>query len=311
MQIPPKILSSLQVFESVARLGNFSAAAEALNVTQSAVSHRIKQLETSLGMTLIRRTTRKLELTGDGESLARAARFALAEISATLDDLRHEKSDGPLSLSVLSSVAVKWLVPRLGEYQHQNPNHPVSIRAEDTLANFHDDGVDAALRFSLGPRPGLHSTYLAGDMLVPVASPRMFEGGALPASPEALARYPLHADLGGSGDPGGYNWETWFQAVNSDITPHIDGLRFNRADITIQAAIDGHGIALGRAMLLQQDLITNGLLVQVGKAVPTEASYYFVTPPDRADWPKLVTFRDWLKEEMSATHKKMSGFLDQ
>lgn len=311
MRIPPNILSSLQVFEAVARLENFSAAAEALNVTQGAVSHRIKQLEFSLGLTLIRRTTRKLELTGDGESLARAARFALTEISATLDDLRHGNSDGPLALSVLSSVAAKWLVPKLGEYQQRNPDHPVSIQAEDTLANFHDDSIDAALRFSLGPSPGLHSTYLAGDMLVPVASPRMFEGGAAPTSPEALARYPLHADMGGDGDPGGYNWETWFQAVGSDITPHIDGLRFNRADITIQAAIDGHGIALGRAMLLQQDLIANGLLVQVGKAVPTQASYYFVTPPERAGWPKLVTFRDWLKEEMSATHKNMSDFLYQ
>lgn len=311
MRIPPNILSSLQVFEAVARLGNFSAAAETLNVTQGAVSHRIKQLEFSLGLTLIRRTTRKLELTGDGESMARATRFALGEISAALEDLHREKSDGPLALSVLSSVAAKWLVPKLADYQRQNPDHPVSIQAEDTLANFHHDGIDAALRFSLGPKPGQHTTYLAGDLLVPVASPGMFEGGVLPETPEALARYRLHADMGGAADPGGYSWETWFQAANSDITPKLDGLRFNRADITIQAAIDGQGIALGRAMLLEQDLLANGLLVQVGKAIPTQASYYFVTPPENADWPKVAAFRDWLKEEMSATHKRMSDFLDQ
>lgn len=311
MPVPPNVLSSLQVFEAVARLGNFSTAAEALNVTQGAVSHRIKQLELSLGLTLMRRTTRRLELTEDGEKLARAARFALAEISTALADLRQEKSGGPLALSVLSSVAAKWLVPKLGGYQRRSPDNPVSIQAQDTLANFRDDGIDAALRFSPGPKPGLHATYLAGDMLVPVASPRMFEGGTVPTSPETLARYPLHADMGGDGDPGGYNWETWFQAVGSDITPDIDGLRFNRADITIQAAINGQGIALGRAMLLEQDLLEHGLLIQVGRAVPTKASYYFVTPPEKANWPKVVTFRNWLKEEILATYKRMSEVLEQ
>lgn len=309
MSLPPAILSSLHVFDAVARLGNFGAAGEALNITQSAVSHRIKQLEASLNVSLIRRTTRHLELTREGVRLAKAAHYALAEVSAALDDLKREKDDGTLVLSVLSSFAAKWLVPHLADFYEANPAYRVSVMAQDELADLRRGPIEGALRYTRTPQPGLHATHLSKDWLVPIASPNLFRDGKVPTTPEELVKYPLQADLGGWPLHLGYSWRHWFQTLGSDIEPKPVGPQYNRADFMIQTAIAGNGVVLGRAMLLEQDLFETGLLVQVGKAIPAPASYYFMTAPEKADWPKVVVFRDWLKRSMAETYSKISAIL--
>ncbi len=309
MPLPPAILSSLHVFDAVARLGNFGAAGDALNITQSAVSHRIKQLELNLNVSLIRRTTRHLELTNEGLRLANAARNALAEVAAALDDLKQEKSDGTLVLSVLPSFAAKWLVPHLTTFYDSNPANRVSVLAQDELADLRRDPIVGALRYTRNTQPGLHATFLCKDWLVPVASPSLFKDGKIPTTPEELSKYSLQTDVTGLPEELGYSWIDWFRAQGSDFEPDTIEPQFNRADLMIQTAIAGQGIVMSRAMLLEQDLFETGLLVQVGKAIPAPASYYFVTLPEKADWPKIIIFREWLKEAMSETYTKISQIL--
>ncbi len=305
------ILSSLGVFDAVARLGSFSAAGEALNISQSAVSHRIKQLEANVGLQLIRRTTRQLELTPDGARLAQAAANALAEVSTTLDSIEQEKNETPLTISALSSLAVKWLVSHLGDYNDIYPDKRVYVLAEDSLANLKKDPVDVALRFARAPTPGLHSTHLTKDWLVPVASPSLFQGGRPPETPDELLDYPMLADITPYFKLTDYTWENWFHSVGCDITPRLDGLQYNRADMMIQSAIDGRGIALGRAMLLERDLGESGQLIQVGKAIRCKASYYIVSLAEKAEWAKVANFRDWLRKEMLSSYNKITALLDK
>ncbi|PCI33894.1 MAG: hypothetical protein COB54_02530 [Alphaproteobacteria bacterium] len=309
MSLPPGILSALHVFDAVARLGNFGVAGAALNISQSAVSHRIKQLEATLNVSLIRRTTRHLELTREGVRLASAARVALAEVSAALDDLKEEKSEGVFVLSVLSSFATKWLVPHLGDFYDAHPNNSVSVMAQDKVVDLRLDPVGGGLRYIRSPPSGLHSTHLCRDWLVPIASPSLFRDGKIPTTAEELMAYPLQTDLGGVPADWGYSWKNWFQAVGSDFEPDPIGPQYDRTDIMIQTAIAGHGIVLGRAMLLEQDLFETGLLVQVGKAIPSPASYYFVTLAEKSDWPKIVVFRNWLKAAMSESYGKITAQL--
>lgn len=313
MSLPPAILSSLQVLDAVARAGNFGLAGEVLNISQSAVSHRIKQLELSLGVSLIRRTTRNLELTREGIRLAGAARFALSEISDALEDIKIQERGGDLALSVLSSFASKWLVPHLLDYYNENPGNRVSVEAQDQLADLRRDPIEAALRYTRAPEPGLHATHLSKDWLVPIASPALFKGRKIPSTPQELVQYPLMADMGGLAIDLAidlaYTWKHWFESLESDIEPELVGPQYNRADMMIQTAIAGHGIVLGRAMLLEQDLFETGLLVQVGPKVPTQASYYFITLAEKANWPKIVLFREWLRKSMAETYSKISEFL--
>jgi len=309
MSLPPAILSSLQILDAVARAGNFGAAGQLLNISQSAVSHRIKQLELSLNVSLVRRTTRKIELTDEGLRLATAARYALSEVSDALDDLKRQESDGGLSLSILSSFAAKWLVPHLPEFYGQYPDNRISVLAQDELVDLRRDQIDSALRYTRSPQPGLHATHLCKDLLVPIASPRLFKDGKLPQTPEELSQYPLLVGLAGAAFDLGYSWSHWFRGLGLDIDPEPVGPQYNRADLMIQTAIAGHGIILGRGMLLEQDLFESNLLVQVGPKVPALASYYFVTLAEKADWPKIVTFREWLKKSMSETYTKISDIL--
>lgn len=309
MPLPPAILASLHVFDAVARLGSFSAAGEALNITQSAVSHRIKQLEASLNVTLFRRTTRNLELTREGTRIASATRCALSEVEAALHDLNQEKQEGMIILSVLSSFASKWLVPHLVDFYMENPGSQVSVLSQDELADFRRDPIDAGLRYTRSPPGGLHATHLSRDWLVPIASPRLFRGGKIPKTPAEMTEYPLMAYRASLPFDIGCSWSYWFREMGSDIRPEPVGPQYDRADMMIESAIAGHNIVLGRAMLLEQDLFESGALVQVGPKVPAQADYYFLTLPEKADWPKIVTFRTWLKKSMDETYSTISDVL--
>ena len=169
--------------------------------------------------------------------------------------------------------------------------------------------IESALRYTRAPQPGLHATHLCKDWLVPIASPALFKDGKIPTKPEELIKYPLHTDMIGLPADLGYSWHHWFETLGLDFNPEEFGPQYNRADFMIQAAIAGQGIVLSRAMLLEQDLFETGLLVQVGKAIPAPASYYFVTTPDKADWPKVILFREWLKKSMSETYSKITSLL--
>ncbi len=144
---------------------------------------------------------------------------------------------------------------------------------------------------------------------MPIASPALFKDGKIPTTPEELIPYPLQTDMGGLPIDHGYSWRHWFETQGSDFEPDVVDPPFNRADFMIQTAIAGHGIVLSRAMLLEEDLLETGLLVQVVKAIPAPAAYYFMTAPEKADWPKIVVFRDWLKRSMSETYSKISAIL--
>ncbi|MFC7048236.1 LysR substrate-binding domain-containing protein [Emcibacter nanhaiensis] len=305
------VMSALPVFDAVARLGSFSLAAEELNITQSAVSHRIKQLEQALGISLVHRTTRQLELTAEGQRLAEAAKRALTEVSQVLGLLCGERNEGVISISALSSIAVKWLVPHLADFHDEHPQLGVSVLASDEISDLRKDPVDCGLRFATGGSPGLHSTYLVGDWLVPLASPGFFKDKAVPDRAEDLAQFALQEAVFPVNAGTYYSWQTWFDAMGAEVSYRTAGPQFSRADMMIQAAIAGQGIILSRAMLLEQDLIERGLLVQVGKAIPCPFSYYFVTLPEKADWPKIIFLRDWLKREMGKTYRKITSLLDK
>ncbi|PHZ85584.1 LysR substrate-binding domain-containing protein [Paremcibacter congregatus] len=309
MFVSPAILSALPAFDAVARLRSFGAAGEALNISQSAVSHRIKHLEEQLDVRLIRRTTRALELTPEGLRFADAARQALAEMEGALYDLKQDKDEGMIILSALASLAAKWLVPHLVEFYRAYPGSQVSVMAQDALVDLSREPVDAGLRYSRAPQPGLHATHLCKDWLVPIASPRLFKDGKIPTTPEDLARFPLMSYTASLPFDIAYSWKYWFEQMGSDIEPELVGPYYDRADIMIQTAIAGHGIVLGRAMLMEKDLFDQGLLVQVGPKVRAQASYYFVTLPDKARWPKIVIFREWLQQTMGESYARISEFL--
>jgi LysR family glycine cleavage system transcriptional activator len=275
-------------------------------VTQSALSHRISALERELGMELFRRLTRRLELTEAGEILAGGMRRALDEIVRAAAELRRERVAEPLTVSVLPSFAMRWLVPRLGRFKHRHPNVDIRILAEATVSNLRGGAADIGLRFGRGRYPDLHVVKLMDDVLFPVCSPDLVKRIGPIHLPAEIVRFPLLHDQAAENDGSGADWATWLVQVGGPDVPCKDGLRFNRADLMLEAAANGLGLALARRSLVLADLAAGRLVRALAHEAPAQFSYYLVCLPEVAEKPTVVALRNWLIEECEQTTREAS-----
>lgn len=287
-KLPP--LSTLPVLEAAARLASFSAAAEELHVTHGAISHQIRSLEEYLGVPVFARIGRRVELTPEGAALAEQVRSALQQVADAVEAVSPAAREHKLVISVLPSFASRWLMPRVGSFLEAHPEYQVSVEANQARANFLTDGVDVAIRYGLGPWPGLYSLHLGGDSYLPVCSPG-FRGGRLPKKPSQLKGLPLFRL-----EPG--YWEKWFAAAGLDHTPPQQGVIYNDAALFLQQAIAGEGIALTRRSLVESDLKAGRLVKLFDIEIPSESRYFLVCLQQHANKAKVVAFRDWLVKQI-------------
>ena len=286
-RLPP--MQALRAFEAAARTRSLSRAAESLHLTHGAISHQIKSLEADLGVRLVERAGRGIRLTDEGERFASRIRTVLSDLGDAVREASERSNPRQLRVSVLPSFAARWLLPRIGRFFAAHPDIDVDVSASNAIADFKRDDVDVGIRNGLGVWPGLHVEFVLDDVYFPVCSPHL-AGGRLPARPEDLAGYTL---LRADDDL----WKPWFEAAGLDWPEPSRGPTFSDSSHTVQAAIDGQGIALVRTSLLGNDL-RNGLLVRLFDIeVPSARKYYLVYPPRLADAPKLVAFRQWLFDE--------------
>lgn len=292
-------MQALSAFEAAARTASLTRAAEELHLTHGAISHQVKALEAEFGVALLERAGRGIRLTDEGARFATRLRAALGEIAEAVRELAERRNPRRLRISVLPSFAASWLLPRVGRFLAAHPDIDLDIRSSNELADFRRDEVDAAIRYGPGEWPGIAAERLMDDELFPVCSPRL-NGGRLPAKPADLARFALlHSE--------GEAWKPWFEAAGLDWDEPTRGAAFEVSSHALQAAIDGHGIALGRRTLVG-DALANGSLVRLFDiAVPTRFHCYLVYPPRLAQSPKLQAFRDWLFAEVGEPARKGRG----
>jgi LysR family transcriptional regulator, glycine cleavage system transcriptional activator len=290
-RLPP--LSSLRPFEAAARLESFSRAAEELSITHGAVSHQVRALEEHLGAPLFARHGKRVALTAAGRVFAERVRGALEEIAQAADSLSTRRDDR-LTVSVLPSFASRWLMPRLIRFMDANPKLEVNVIATTALANFAADEVDVAIRFGPGPWPPLACEKFLEDEYFPVASPKM-NRGKLPKTPRELLR------MGIIREDRDY-WGAWFEKAGVPITEAIEarGPIFNDSTFALQAAARGEGIALARRSIVAEDLERGALKRLFDIAVPSRERYWFVSPKETADTPKVRAFRQWVRNELKA-----------
>jgi LysR family glycine cleavage system transcriptional activator len=290
-------LDSLRAFEVAARHLNFTRAADELHVTQSALSHRIKALEDELGIELFRRLTRRLELTPQGAALAEGVRRGVAEIRRAVSSLGRGARTGPLTVTTLPSVAVRWLVPRLSRFRSLNPGVEVRVAAEPELIDLSTRRADIALRFGLGKYPGLTASRLMGDVVFPVASPDLLARIGPINQPAEVTKFPLLYDTAAESDQSGSNWKSWSDHCNAGEIPSTDALYFNNALLALEAAARGLGAALARRSLVLDDLSAGRLVRLLPHEAPTRYSYFAVVLPDIEDDPVMNAFFRWLVAE--------------
>jgi len=284
-------LNGLRAFEAAARHLSFTQAASELNVTQTAISHQIRRLEEELGLRLFIRKNRALALTPQARDYLPGIRAAFNDLRLATDRLLRKDDDNVLTISTLASLAAKWLLPRLSAFQEAHGGIDVRITTSTSLVDFRGGNVDAAIRYGRGHWPGLRADWLMADELFPVCSPALLKGERPLNCPQDLAQQTLLHTSGGYDD----DWRLWLTAAGlpADISKP-PGVTFDLIFMTVQAAIDGIGVALGRTSYVQDDIAKGRLVVPFKIALPADAGFYLVSPEGAAEPAKLAAFRKWL-----------------
>ena len=287
--LPP--LKALRAFEAAARHLSFTEAAKELFVTQAAISHQIKALESHLGVELFRRLNRGLLLTQQGEEFLPPVRRAFDLIQDATARAMEVDENRTLTVSVLPSFGARWLVARLGRFRDIHPNIDVYVSPTAELVDFTRENVDIGIRYGRGEYPGMRTDRLLTEDIVPVCSPQLLEGKHLLSTPSDLFHQTLLHDTS-HGD-----WRTWLLAAAVDgVEPARGPIFTNSADL-VTAAVAGQGVALARGVLAHDALVSGRLVRPFELSLPSEFAYYIVCPNYKANRPKILAFREWLLNE--------------
>jgi DNA-binding transcriptional LysR family regulator len=288
--VPP--LDPLLAFEAAARNLSFTKAAAELFLTQSAVSRQIQQLEEHLGVRLFERRARRLLLTENGQLFYRAAQEALETLHDSARRLRTTPTLNTLTVATTPGFAALWLIPRLAGFTREHPHVDVRISATNDMVDLERTGCDLAVRYA--PEGSVTGgRLLFGETVFPVCSPALASNAANPlVTPNDLHRHvllyleaPRAAWL---------DWELWFHALGLRDFEPAGKLHFNNYDQLIQAALDGHGVALGRNPLLRRLLRERKLVAPFTKKVASSRAYYVVESARARANPHVADFVAWL-----------------
>jgi LysR family glycine cleavage system transcriptional activator len=298
-------LQSLKAFDASARLLSFTKAAQELNVTPAAISHQIKELEELTGVTLFHRTSRHMQLSRAGMILKPAIADALEGLTDALQRIRQLENPMQVRVTASPSIAAKWLVPRLDRFLDAVPGADVRIDVSSSVLDLERDDVDVAIRFGDGVYPGLSVDKLFHDVLFPVCSPGLLQEGKPLREPRDLLQFTLiHLEYEAQGAVWP-NWRMWMLAAGIKDFNDTRGLHFSQTSLAIQAAIDGHGVALGDSTLVGDDLAAGRLVKPFELALksPAQFAYHLITRRDTADRPMIKTFRNWILAEAAASQR--------
>jgi LysR family glycine cleavage system transcriptional activator len=296
-------LNALKAFEVAGRTGSFTRAAELLNVTQSAVSRQVRQLEEQLGESLLRRRHHHLELSAAGRLLLQALQQSFDKIELTVRSIQEKTHLNRLRVNAPPTFTSRWLMPRLGRLRDEHPELELSLstRVEDKLAN---SGVlDCAIRFGDGEWEGFDNRFLMSERHVAVCSPALLARHS--GQPDIdLNQFTLLHVLA-SDDQRYLTWQHWLKAAGIVGVDTSGGYEFDLLDLAIRAAVDGLGITIADRHMIARELATGELVQVLNVHVDWHQSYWLVTRPEQGDLPQLALFRDWLQHEVWSTERNL------
>ncbi|MBR0663237.1 LysR family transcriptional regulator [Roseomonas hellenica] len=278
-------MADLQAFAHVGETRSLTRAAALLNVTQPAVSKRIRALEAWVGKPLVERRANRIALTEAGAAYAAAITQGFAVLQGATDALMRPPS-GPLRVRAYTTWALRWLIPRLPQYYLLQSDHAVEVTTSLLPVDFSTDAVDAAVRMAPGNAPLPGATRLWRHAIMPYAAPTIAA-----AARARLGEATLLASLARPRD-----WASWAAARGVALPDRV--VSFESTSLAIQAAIQGMGVVIASPMLVEED-VREGRLAPLGDTpLQTEDYYWLLMPPGRVR-PEAVMFCGWLLREIS------------
>ncbi|MDF3933314.1 LysR substrate-binding domain-containing protein [Pseudomonas citronellolis] len=295
-------LNALKAFEVAGSTGSFTRAAELLNVTQSAVSRQVRQLEEQLGEPLLQRRHHHLQLTDAGRMLLLALQQSFDRIELTVRGIQQRQHLNRLRLNAPPTFASRWLLPRLGRLREAHPGLEVTLTThlQDNLAEA--AGLDCAIRFGNGEWDGLDSSLLMHEKHIAVCAPSLLaqheEQGV------DLGRMTLLHVLARD-DQRYLTWRHWLDAARLQGVDLHGGYEFDLLDMAIRAAIDGLGVTMADRQMVARELVAGQLVQLLDVEVEGHQSYWWVSRPGQALPEHVARFRDWLLEEVRLAERSL------
>lgn len=291
-------LNALRAFEATARLGSFVDAATELDVTPAAVGQQVRMLEEYFATALFDRQGKKLVLSEAARSVFPDIRDAFDRLAQATDRLRDTRRGPLVTVTLPPSFAAKWLIPRIEGFRLAHPDVDLRLDTTDRLVDLTRENIAVGIRYgSAGRYPGLEASLLLSEEVFPVCSPSLITRVRKLREPDDLAHFKLIHDTTMEAHSNFPTWATWLKTARARRVDPRPGLRINSSIMSLQAAIDGQGIALGRSVITAGDLREGRLIRPLRPACATNYSYYLVYPSGVPLSRAASAFCDWLKKQ--------------
>jgi DNA-binding transcriptional LysR family regulator len=289
--LPP--VTNLQAFEAVARRRSFALAASELHLTASAISHQVARLEAHLGVRLFERSAHGVRLSSAGDLYLSRVGGALSAIAAATDDLRQGVSNS-LYVHAAPSIASLWLMSRLHGFAQAYPDISLNLSAAHTPSDFELGQADIDLRYGVPNWPGLVVEPLFEERILPLASPAFIQEHRLKRPEHLLGVKLIQSNVSV------VQWPDWFASFTDKRAPDRFTVRFDRAQMSLDAATQGLGVALESATIAGRHIAERKLRPVFGldKAIKVKA-HFAVYPARHAKRPPVEAFLTWLHREAS------------
>jgi LysR family glycine cleavage system transcriptional activator len=302
-RLPP--LNAIKAFEAAVRLGSFTRAADELNVTHGAVSRQIRLLEAWFGTRLFLRTSRNAVLTQVGTDLLAEAGPALDRLAAAAQRLQNRRLPaGVLRVSALPTFAMRWLIPRLPDFQRHHPGLELQIVTASAPAEQFRMDVDAVIS---GPsrQPGWIGNRFLGEARLPVLSPDLMKRCPLRTPADLEQHTLLHAATLRNA------WPRWLAAANVvDLKPAREQV-FEHFYFAIQAALEGLGVLMGPVALISDELRAGRLLAPIREPATRTRGYFVYVSEGSSDAPAITALRQWLVDAGSSAEAQFPAYLSE
>jgi len=298
-KIPP--LNSLKAFDAVARNGSLSKAAAELSVSSSAISQQISILEDWMGLKFLNRSSNKTSLSPAGIQFANSINNLFDELQAGVIRAQENFAACEIKISVIPSLATRWLMNRLPHYSALHPDHRVMVETSYDLTDFNQGDISLALRSGKGQYPKCHCVELFNEYVTPACSPEYWRDHKLGL--RDIGQATLLADHSVGGDETNLDWECWM--AREKITPTV-GLKpsqiFTDSNLTIQAAVNGAGFMLGRSILIGEEIEKGTLITPFENKQVSDWPYFIAHPSSTNTSPRIIKgFIKWLHNEAKET----------
>jgi LysR family glycine cleavage system transcriptional activator len=290
-------LIALRAFEAVSRHLSFTRAAVELNLTQTAVSHQIRSLEEYIGAKLFIRNRNSIQLTELAIEYYQTVQRSLAEIAVATEQAKRFDRDSTLTIASSQAFAMKVLFPRLDEFRRLYPDINIQTKAVLSYEGLTRHEYDAAIRYGTGNTwSGWQCERLTVEESFPVCSPRLLKGRRL-KKPEDLT---FHDAIRSSSPVLRDEWPAWLAMAKNPNLRFKNEIVCDLIFFSIQAALDGLGVAMGRRSLVNLDIESGRLVEPFKLRLPSSSGFFLLSSPEKAKLAKVALFRNWLTESLKA-----------